>query len=63
MQGGDPARASPYFENALRATPDQATLLEWHAIALSSQGKYVEAVYDLERATARSLIRRIYSSY
>ena len=52
MQGGDPGKASTYFENALRATPDQANLLEWHAIALTAQGKYTEAVYDLERATA-----------
>ena len=52
MQGGDPGKASAYFENALRATPEQANLLEWHAIALSTQGKYVEAVYELEHATA-----------
>ncbi|MGH9539539.1 MAG: tetratricopeptide repeat protein, partial [Terriglobales bacterium] len=52
MQGGDPARASAYFENAIRANPEQANLLEWHAIALSAQGKYVDAVHDLERATA-----------
>jgi tetratricopeptide (TPR) repeat protein len=52
MQGSDPGKASTYFENALRATPDQANLLEWHAIALTAQGKYAEAVYDLERATA-----------
>src|SRR5206468_7752989 len=52
MQGGDPNKASLYFENALRATPEQANLLEWHAIALSTQGKYAEAVHELERATA-----------
>ena len=52
MQGGDPGKASAYFENALRATPEQANLLEWHAIALSTQGKYAEAVHELERATA-----------
>jgi len=52
MQGGDPGKASAYFENALRATPEQANLLEWHAIALSTQGRYAEAVYELERATA-----------
>ncbi len=52
MQGGDPGKASIYFENALRATPEQANLLEWHAIALSTLGKYGEAVHELERATA-----------
>ena len=52
MQGGDPGKASTYFENALRATPEQANLLEWHAVALSTQGKYAEAVHELERATA-----------
>jgi tetratricopeptide (TPR) repeat protein len=51
MQGGNPGKASAYFENALRATPDQANLLEWHAIALSAQTKYAEAVQELERAT------------
>ena len=52
MQDGDPGKASVYFENAIRATPDHADLLEWHAIALCSQGRYADAVSDLERATA-----------
>lgn len=52
MQSGSAGKASAYFENALRATPDQANLLEWHAIALSVQGKYPEAVRELEHATA-----------
>jgi tetratricopeptide (TPR) repeat protein len=52
MQAGGARKASEYFESALRATPDQANLLEWHAIALSLQGKYPEAVRELEHATA-----------
>jgi tetratricopeptide (TPR) repeat protein len=52
MQAGGAGKASAYFENALRATPDQANVLEWHAIALSNQGKYLEAVRELEHATA-----------
>ena len=52
MQGGDAAKASIYFENALRVAPEQTNLLEWHAIALSAQGRYPEAVSELERATA-----------
>jgi len=52
MQGGEAAKASAYFENAIRAMPEQVNLLEWHAIALSTQGKYAEAVYELEHATA-----------
>lgn len=51
MQGGNAGKASTYFENAIRATPDQANLLEWHAIALSAQGKYADAAYELEHAT------------
>ena len=51
MQGGKPGKASAYFEGALRATPEQVNLLEWHAIALSAQSKYAEAVRELERAT------------
>src|SRR6266852_365987 len=50
MQGGDPGKASAYFENALRATPEQPNLLEWHAIALSAQGRYDDAVHELEHA-------------
>ncbi|MGH9502135.1 MAG: peptidase MA family metallohydrolase [Terriglobales bacterium] len=52
MQGGSAGKASAYFENALRATPEQANLLEWHAIALSAQGQYPEAARELEHATA-----------
>jgi len=50
MQGGRAGKASAYFESALRATPKQTNLLEWHAIALSAQGKYDEAVQELEHA-------------
>src|SRR4029077_13143455 len=50
MQGGRAGKASAYFESALRATPKQTNLLEWHAIALSAQGKYDEAVQELELA-------------
>jgi len=50
MQAGSPGNASGYFENALRARPEQTNLLEWHAIALSAQGRYDEAVRELEHA-------------
>jgi len=50
MQGGSPGNASAYFESALRATPEKTNLLEWHAIALSAEGRYVEAVHELEHA-------------
>lgn len=51
MQQGNADKASNYFEHAIRAMPDQVSLLEWHAIALSAQGRYSDAMYDLERAT------------
>ena len=50
MQGGNSARASAYFASGLRATPEQPNLLEWHAVALSAQGQYDEAVHELEHA-------------
>jgi tetratricopeptide (TPR) repeat protein len=50
MQGGDSGKAGAYFENGLRATPEQPNLLEWHAIALSAQGRYDDAVHELEHA-------------
>jgi Tfp pilus assembly protein PilF len=50
MQRGDSDHASGYFERAIQATPDQANLLQWHAIALASQGRYADAAYQLERA-------------
>jgi len=50
MQVGDSAKAGVYFENGLRATPEQPDLLEWHAIALSAQGRYDDAVHELEHA-------------
>src|SRR5258708_3131497 len=50
MQAGDSGKAGVYFENGLRATPEQPDLLEWHAIALSAQGRYDDAVHDLEHA-------------
>jgi tetratricopeptide (TPR) repeat protein len=51
MQRGNAAKASEYFAQAIQAMPQQASLREWHAIALSSQGKYPEAANELERAT------------
>jgi len=51
MQRGDARKASGYFEWALRATPDQVTLLQWHAIALATQGRYPDAAYELEHAS------------
>jgi len=50
MQGGNSGKAGPYFENGLRATPEQPNLLEWYAIALSAQGRYDDAVHELEHA-------------
>jgi tetratricopeptide (TPR) repeat protein len=50
MQAGDSGKAGVYFENGLRATPEQPDLLEWHAIALSAQGRYDDAVHELEHA-------------
>jgi tetratricopeptide (TPR) repeat protein len=54
MQGGNSGKAGAYFENGLRATPDQPNLLEWHAIALSAQGRYDDAVRELEHAITLS---------
>jgi tetratricopeptide (TPR) repeat protein len=51
MQKGNVDQASGYFERAVQATPDQPNLLQWHAIALASQGRYSDAAYELERAT------------
>jgi tetratricopeptide (TPR) repeat protein len=50
MQDGNSRKAGAYFENGLRATPEQPNLLEWHAIALSAQGRYDDAVHELEHA-------------
>jgi len=50
MQAGNSGKAGTYFENGLRATPEQTNLLEWHAIALSAQGRYDDAVHELEHA-------------
>ena len=47
MQAGDSGKAGVYFENGLRAMPEQPDLLEWHAIALSAQGSYDDAVHEL----------------
>lgn len=52
LQAGNAEQASGYFERAVQAMPDQANLLEWHAIALSSIGRYSDAAYELERASA-----------
>ena len=51
MQRGQVEQASGHFERAIQATPDQPNLLQWHAIALASLGRYSDAAYDLERAT------------
>jgi tetratricopeptide (TPR) repeat protein len=51
MQRGNAGKASGYFAQAIQAMPQQASLLQWHAIALSSQGRYPEAASELERAT------------
>ncbi len=51
MQRGDARKASGYLEWALRATPDQVNLLQWHAIALATQGRYPDAAYELEHAS------------
>ncbi|HKU24911.1 MAG TPA: tetratricopeptide repeat protein, partial [Candidatus Sulfotelmatobacter sp.] len=51
MQRGEIGQASGHFEQALQATPDQPNLLQWHAIALASLGRYSDAAYELERAT------------
>src|SRR5258708_6610257 len=50
MQAGNSGKAGAYFENGLRATPEQLNLLEWHAIALSAQGRYDDAAHELEHA-------------
>jgi Tfp pilus assembly protein PilF len=50
MQDRDPAKASGYFEHAIRAMPDRVDLLEWHALTLAAQGRYPDAAVELERA-------------
>jgi tetratricopeptide (TPR) repeat protein len=50
MQADDSGKAKVYFENGLRAMPEQPELLEWHAIALSAQGRYDDAAHELEHA-------------
>jgi tetratricopeptide (TPR) repeat protein len=52
MQRGQLDQASGHFERAIQATPDQPNLLQWHAIALASLGRYSDAAYELERATS-----------
>ena len=51
MQRGQVDQASRHFEQAIQATPDQPNLLQWHAVALASLGRYSDAAYELERAT------------
>jgi Tfp pilus assembly protein PilF len=51
IQRGNPEKASGYFERAIRAMPEQVNLLEWHAIALATLGRYPDAAYELERAS------------
>ncbi len=52
FRAGKPGRAATCFAHALQATPEQAQLLQWHALALSNQGRYAEAVGELEKAVA-----------
>ena len=52
MQHSDAAKASGYFEQALRAMPDRVDLLQWYALTLAAQGRYPEAANELERANA-----------
>jgi len=52
MQRGQVDQANGHFERAIQATPDQPNLLQWHAIALASLGRYADAAYELERATS-----------
>lgn len=51
MQRGEVDQASRHFERAIQAAPDQPNLLQWHAIALASLGRYSDAAYELEHAT------------
>ena len=51
IQQNNVEQASGYFEHALQASPNQVNLLEWHAIALASLGRYRDAAYELEHAT------------
>ena len=52
MQRGQVDQANGHFERAIQASPDQPNLLQWHAIALASLGRYADAAYELERATS-----------
>ena len=52
MRRGNSDKASGYFERAIRARPEQVDLLAWHAVALSAKGRYPDAAYELEHATA-----------
>jgi tetratricopeptide (TPR) repeat protein len=52
MKEGNSGKASGYFEHAIQAMPQRIELLEWHAIALSAQGKYPEAANELDHAAA-----------
>jgi len=51
MQRGDADKASGYFGHAIQAMPEQVELLKWHAVALATIGKYLDAANELERAT------------
>jgi tetratricopeptide (TPR) repeat protein len=59
MQRGQVDQASGHFERAIQASPDQPNLLQWHAIALASLGRYADAAYELERATTLNRTRWI----
>lgn len=50
-QRGNAEGASTYFANAIRLDPGNPNLLEWHAVALSNQGRFRDAASELERAS------------
>jgi len=49
-QHGDMADATTYFERAVSLRPTDPVLLQWQAIALSSLGRYRDAISVLTRA-------------
>lgn len=50
LQRGNADKASGYFEHAVHAMPERVDLLKWHALALTTQGRYADADSELERA-------------
>ena len=47
---GNADGASTYFGRAMQLDPQNQTLIEWHAIILSKQGRFRDAASELERA-------------